>query len=220
MTESLDKHETNQTFYDRISEAYDLIADAGERKARLAGEAALAVAEGDSVLEIGFGTGNSLINFASQVGPSGSVHGIDISPGMKKVTEAKLDQAELKAPVHLAVGDARELPYEDGMFDAVFSSFTLELFPLEDIVAVLQQAKRVLKSSGRIGIVSMSVVQENDHPSLLEDAYVWMHRHFPHLVDCQPIDVPEHLGQAGLKIDSQEEIKIWTMPVAVVIASA
>lgn len=212
-------HESNRKFYDRISQAYDLIADAGEHKARQAGEAALEVRAGESVLEIGFGTGNSLLTFANQVGDTGSLFGIDISDGMLRVAQTKVIESGLDSRVHLSVGDARELPYESDFFDAVFTSFTLELFPLNEIVSVLAEVKRVLKPGGRIGIVSMSKVREGEHPSMLENAYVWMHRHFPHLVDCQPIDVPGYLAEAGMRIVSQDEIKIWTMPVAIIVAT-
>lgn len=211
-------HESNRTFYDRISHFYDTIADAGEHKAREAGEAALSLQAGESVLEIGFGTGNSLVTFANQVGDGGSVAGIDVSPGMKAVAEKKLQERGISGKVKLKVGDARELPFEDDAFDAVFSSFTLELFPIEHIPNVLQEVVRVLKPGGRMGIVSMSMVKEGDHPSLLESTYVWMHRHFPHIVDCQPIDVRKHVGEAGLSFASEDEVKIWTMPVAVVVA--
>ena len=52
---------TNQSFYDRISHAYDLISDAGEHKAREQGEQTLNVQSGENVLEIGFGTRTSFI---------------------------------------------------------------------------------------------------------------------------------------------------------------
>ena len=45
---------TNQSFYDRISHAYDLISDAGEHKARETGEQTLDVQAGERVLEIGY----------------------------------------------------------------------------------------------------------------------------------------------------------------------
>ena len=220
MTTTNEHHENNRSFYDRISHFYDAIADAGEHKAREAGEAALDLQAGESVLEIGYGTGNSLNCFADAVGDSGKVTGIDISPGMQAVAAKKVAEQGHAGQVELTVGDARKLPYADGTFDAAFSSFTLELFPLEDIAAVVKEVARVLKPGGRFGIVSMSVVKQADHPSLLEKGYVWMHRNFPHLVDCQPIDVPKFLGEAGLSIEIEKEVEIWTMPVAVVVARA
>ena len=210
--------ETNQSFYDRISQAYDLIANAGEHKAREAGEAALAVAEGERVLEIGFGTGNSILSLAASSGESGHVSGIDVSPGMLRVAEKKIAEKGQQGQVDLNIGDARELPYPDGSFDAAFASFTLELFPLDDIPQVTAEVFRVLKAGGRFGVVSMATVKEGVTPSALERTYVWMHRHFPHIVDCQPIDVAAVLSEAGFQIQQETEMEIWTMPVRAIIA--
>ena len=132
--------ETNQTFYDRISAAYDFIADSNEHKARETGEQALKLQPGERVLEVGFGTGNSILNLAKYVGSDGEVSGIDVSPGMQSVTEKKVEAAGLTDCVRLTIGDARELPYADKSFDAVFTSLTLELFPLEDIPVVLARS--------------------------------------------------------------------------------
>ena len=79
--------ETNRDFYDRISHVYDHIADANEHNAREIGEKMLAIQPGELVLEVGFGTGNSVVHFAKSVGPSGHVTGIDASPGMRAVAE-------------------------------------------------------------------------------------------------------------------------------------
>ena len=211
--------ETNQSFYDRISHAYDLISDAGEHKARERGEQALDVQGGERVLEIGYGTGNTMIHLATAVGESGTVSGIDVSTGMQKVAIKKLTAQGFADRIELAVGDARKLPYEDDHFDAVFASFTLELFPLEDIPAVLAEVVRVLKSGGRLGVVSMATVIEGQKSSSLEKTYVWMHQHFPHIVDCQPIDVVGLVEEAGLSIQQEVEMAIWTMPVRCVVAT-
>ena len=217
------KHvESNRSFYDRISRSYDLIADAGEHKARETGEVALGVKNGERVLEVGCGTGRSLVYFSNQAGEQGNVTGLDVSTGMLSVAQKRVSKETTAAPIDFVEADARQLDpaaFPNDSFDAAFASFTLELFPLENILTVLTEIKRVLKPDGRLGIVSMSVVKEPNHPSLLERAYVWMHQHFPHLVDCQPIDVHAHLESAGFKIQSSQEIEIWTMPVSVVIAT-
>lgn len=212
--------ETNQSFYDRISHAYDLISDAGEHKARERGEQALNVQPGEKVLELGFGTGNSVIDLIEAAGESGHVWGIDVSPGMLKVASKKIASKGFEDRVDLCVGDARKLPYGDDQFDAVFTSFTLELFPLDDIPAVLSEVARVLKPGGRLGVVSMATVKEGEGASELEKTYIWMHQHFPHIVDCQPIDVVRLVSEAGLKIEDEIEMAIWTMPVRSVVATA
>ena len=210
-------HESNRRFYDRISSAYDMIADDNERPARLAGLHALDVQKGEKVLELGFGTGNEIADLANLVGDKGQVAGIDISPGMLAVAQRKLADKAVKAPLDLRVGDARQLPWPDGSFDAVYSSFTLELFPLQDIPGVLAEVKRVLEPGGRVGVVSMATVQPGHHVSALEKAYVWMHRHFPHLVDCQPIDLKGFVSGAGFEVAKVVEMEIWTMPVLAVV---
>jgi demethylmenaquinone methyltransferase/2-methoxy-6-polyprenyl-1,4-benzoquinol methylase len=212
-------HESNRRFYDRIASAYDLIADANERAARQAGVRALGLKAGEVVLELGFGTGNEVLDLAGLVGPSGRVAGIDISPGMLAVANRKLAEAAPKAPADLRVGDARSLPFGDGEFDAVYTSFTLELFPAGDIPVVLAEARRVLKPGGRIGVVSMATVRPGHHVSVLERTYVWMHRHFPHLVDCRPIDTEGVVSAAGFRVTTVHDLEIWTMPVRVVVGA-
>jgi ubiquinone/menaquinone biosynthesis C-methylase UbiE len=128
--------ESNRAFYDRISRAYDLIADRDEHEAREAGERALDLRPGEQVLEIGFGTGNSVIELARRVGPKGRVHGIDVSTGMLEVAEDKIREAGLGDRIELGIADARDLPCDDDCLDAVFTSFTLELFDEEDIPRV------------------------------------------------------------------------------------
>ncbi|WDQ16455.1 class I SAM-dependent methyltransferase [Rhodopirellula sp. P2] len=206
-----------QQFYDRISHAYDLIADGGEHAARERGLELLAPQTAESVLEIGFGTGHSLLTIAETVGPEGNVTGIDISPGMKDVAAKRLDKAGLTDRVKLIVAEAPPLPFENDAFDAVTMSFTLELFAKEQIPAVLAECRRVLKPGGRLGVVSMATVPESDRESVLEKTYVWMHTHFPHIVDCQPIPLETLVESAGFEIANQERVDLFTMPVAIVV---
>lgn len=207
---------TNRAFYDRISHVYDWLSDSNEGPARRAGLEALQVQPGETVLELGFGTGNEILELAGKVGTGGTVAGIDVSEGMRTVTQKKLDEQKPAATVELSVGDARQLPYPDARFDAVYTSFTLELFAPEDIPIVLAEVWRVLKPGGRLGVVSMATVQSGQHASTLENTYIWMHRHFPHIVDCQPIDTEGVVRAAGFQIAMVQEREIWTMPVRVV----
>ncbi len=203
-----------QVFYDRISKAYDLLSDSNEHKARELGEKVLGVQPGETVYEMGYGTGHACLDLANMVGPKGRVCGIDISPGMREVALKRLSDAGVADRVKLDVGDARRLPYGDAEFDKAFTSFTLELFPLEDIPDVLAEVQRVLKPGGKLGVVSMF---KKEHRSWLTHAYEWSHRHFPHIVDCQPIDAPHFLEKAGFKIVHQEEMEIWSLPVAILV---
>ncbi|MCA9083476.1 MAG: methyltransferase domain-containing protein [Planctomycetaceae bacterium] len=212
------KPNLTQAFYDRISHVYDLIADGGEHEARERGLRQLAVQPGESVLEIGYGTGHSLVQLAQAVGPSGQVTGVDLSSGMHDVASKRVSEANLQSRVRLLVGEVPPLPFSDDQFDVVTMSFTLELFPLNVIPEVLHECRRVLRPGGRLGIVSMAKVPDDETESLLEKTYVWMHQHFPHIVDCQPIPLEQLLTEAGFTLSVHERISLFTMPVAVVVA--
>ncbi|QDV47567.1 Demethylmenaquinone methyltransferase [Stieleria neptunia] len=205
-------------FYDRISHAYDMIADGGEHVARERGLELLSVKTGESVLEIGFGTGHSLVTLVEAVGDEGSVTGIDISSGMRDVAMKRLNEAGQSHRVKLIAQETPPLPFDDEAFDAIVMSFTLELFPTETIPEVLRECRRVLKPSGRIGLVSMATLEDGESESVLERTYVWMHTHFPHIVDCQPIPLEQLVIETGFRIDAQERIDLFTMPVAIVVA--
>jgi len=208
-----------QKFYERISHAYDLIADAGEHVARERGLELLQVQPGESVLEIGYGTGHSLVTLAKTVGAEGKVTGVDISEGMRKVAENRVSAAGVAERVELLVGDVPPLSFPDATFDVVTMSFTLELFPLEVIPVVLAECRRVLKPSGRLGVVSMATVESSQDESLLERTYIWMHIHFPHIVDCQPIPLENLLTEAGFHLQRHERMELFTMPVAIAVST-
>lgn len=203
-------------FYDRISKAYDFISDSSEHRAREIGLELLAAAPGESVLEIGFGTGHSLVSLAQAVGETGRVVGLDISDGMRDVAARRLKDEGLAERVQLDLGDASSLSYGDNEFDAVYTSFTLELFPLDKIPQVLAEVRRVLKPGGRLAVVSMAA---REHAGLLTDIYKWLHRHFPHFIDCQPIDAAGLVQDAGFQLGERKDMEIWTLPVVQLVAT-
>jgi demethylmenaquinone methyltransferase/2-methoxy-6-polyprenyl-1,4-benzoquinol methylase len=160
-------------FYDRISGHYDYLTGAFERKYAQMALERLSIVEGETVLEIGFGTGHSLKRIAESAGKTGKVYGIDISSGMLEVTRRRLDKAGLMDRVELYCGDTSNLPYSDNTFDAAFMSFTLELFDTPEVPRLLEEVKRVLKPGGRLGVISVS--KENGESVLLR-LYEWAHR--------------------------------------------
>ena len=202
--------ESARHFYNRISGVYDALADASEHEARELGLRLLAPSEDDQVLEIGFGTGHALVEIAERLSQMGRVSGIDVSPGMLEIARQRVREAGVEERVELRLGDALELPYENGSFDAAFASFTLELFSGTDIPAVLSEIARVLRRGGRLGVVSML---DDGRNTAIVDLYRFLHRHFPHIIDCQPIDVVTYLERAGFEITEREIISIWGLPV-------
>lgn len=208
-----------RAFYDRISRVYDGLADADEHESRERGLELLAPTDGEHILEVGFGTGQALVSLARAVGPAGGVSGIDASEGMAQVARRRLEDAGLVDRVELRVDAAPPLPWPDSCFDAVTMSFTLELFPDGVIPELLAETRRVLRPGGRLGVVSMAVSPPGERESALTHTYKWLHRHFPHIVDCRPIDAPAGIRAAGFDLRQVIEMSIWTLPVVALLAA-
>ncbi len=134
---------------------------------------------------------------------------------MLDVTRRRLDKAGLAERADLCCGDAIHLPYRDDAFDAVFISFTLELFDTPEIPKVLHETGRVLKPRGRLGVGSMSKEGVASVPMKL---YEWAHMKWPKYVDCRPIYVARCLGDAGYEIRSKEKAAFLGLPVDIVVA--
>ncbi len=204
-----------QKMYDRISRWYDLLGGNQEARARAVGLDKLRVAKGETVLEIGFGTGHSIVKMARAVGESGKVYGVDLSPRMIEITQNRVSENELSKRVELRQGDAARLPFEAETFDAVFMSFTLELFDTPEIPIVLGACRRVLRRGGRICVISLSKAGEDNW---MRKLYEWGHERLPRFLDCRPIFVREALEETEFEIASVTEMFLWGLLVEIVLA--
>ncbi len=202
--------------YDRMSPFYDYFAGVFEQKYRNAALKQLNIASGEIVLEIGFGTGHCLKQIAEAVGEEGRVYGIDISSGMLVASRRRLEKAGLWSRVDLTCDDAVKMPYTDNQFDAVFSSFTLELFDSPEIPQLLAEIRRVLRPEGRVGVVSMS---KEYGASPLMRSYEWFHQKLPQYIDCRPIYVEQAIKDAGFSIQHKERVSLVGLPGDIVIGA-
>ena len=106
----------------------------------------LELREGETVVDLGSGAGIDAQLAARQVGPSGTVIGVDMTPEMldrarSLAAEAGLDNVELRE------GRLEALPVQDGSVDAVTSNCVINLVP--DKAAVFREVFRVLRPGGR-----------------------------------------------------------------------
>jgi len=201
--------------YDRISHWYDLITGSSEWQFTRAGLNLLNVQPGESVLEIGYGTGKAISALSHAVGPGGCTAGIDISSGMMAVTQKRLQAGGVLNDVDLRCGDALHLPFPPTSFDAVFISFTLELFDTPEIPLLLAECLRVLHADGRINIVALSNIEPKN---MVVRLYNWAHRFFPNFIDCRPINTRESVLQAGFLVHDTHLKKMWGLPVDIILA--
>ncbi|MDH5605680.1 MAG: class I SAM-dependent methyltransferase [Anaerolineae bacterium] len=201
--------------YDSLSRWYDFLAGWSERAPRNLGLALLSPSRGERILEIGVGTGHAVAAIAQAVGQGGKAVGIDISAGMLEIACSQAVKAGISDRVDLICADAALYPFPPGAYDAVFMSFTLELFDTPEIPGLLAACRRALKNGGRICVVSMAKQQKDSLPVRI---YEWFHKTMPAYVDCRPIFVQHALVQAGFKIDTVRETKMWGLPVEIVLA--
>ncbi len=103
------------------------------------------IAPADHILEIGFGPGEAIAECA-RLTPDGFVAGVDHSPEMLAMAEHRNHRALMQEHVELALGDARDLAYDEDTFDKLFAVNVLHFWP--DAAAELRECKRVLKPGG------------------------------------------------------------------------
>ncbi|AKB28163.1 2-heptaprenyl-1,4-naphthoquinone methyltransferase [Methanosarcina siciliae T4/M] len=200
--------------YDRLGKWYDLFVSPFEGEFIDTGLHKVQAAPGEVILEIGFGTGQGILKLARAVGNSGRIYGIDISNKMCEITRLKVEKAGFSKWVQLISGDALSLPFPGSSFNAIFMSFTLELFDTPEIPLVLKECQRVLKKDGRLCVVAMK--QKHDPTPMLK-LYEWAHRIFPNYIDCRPIFVREMLEEASFHILDTADFSSWGLPVEVVV---
>ncbi len=206
--------EQTQKNYDRLSRWYDRLASKEKAFTEL-GLQMLAVKEGERVLEIGFGTGHALAALAQRTGDAGLAAGVELSQGM--IAQArKRKQAEGRGRgAQMLQGDAVHLPFPRAAFDAIFLSFTLELFADEEIPLVLGECRRALRPGGRVGVVCMA-----EGNTLACRLYEWGHARWPALLDCRPIAARIWLERGGFSLQAAATKAAWGLPIEILLGVA
>ena len=138
-------------WYDALATVLTLGRDRPMRD-RLAELAQLA--PGESVLDVGCGTGSLALAAKRRVGDTGTVSGVDASPDMIALATRKANRAG--AAVAFRVGTAERLPYPDRSFDAVLATLMLHHLPGAVRREFAREALRVLRPGGRILAVDFS----------------------------------------------------------------
>lgn len=140
--------------YRRLAPVYDWVFGPSLEKGRRTAQRTVEAAPGESVLEVGVGTGLSLQHWNQKC----HITGIDLSPEMlqraKKLCQRhELDNVELQAM------DAQNMDFPDNHFDKIAAMYVVSV--VEDPGALLREIHRVGKPGARVVIINHF---EHRHP--------------------------------------------------------
>ncbi len=124
---------------------------------------------GESVLDLGSGSGMDALFAAHRVGPGGRVLGIDFTPEQLGKARGLAADAGLQQ-VEFREGRIDALPVDDATFDCVISNGVINLAPEKD--RVFAEAARVLRRGGRLAIADI-VSEQPLKQSIVCDADLW-----------------------------------------------
>ena len=119
---------------------------------------ALGLGAGERVLDVGCGAGQTLLQLAERVGPSGWVTGLDVSGPL-------VDQARQRVArsgndrIDVVLGDAETMRLPPPPYDALFSRFGVMFF--QDPAAAFANLARALRPGGRLAFLCWQALQKN-----------------------------------------------------------
>lgn len=154
---------------------------------------------GQSVLDVGCGTGALAIAAKEVVGPSGSVAGVDASPQMIERARMKATKAGVAIDFREASADA--LPFADATLDAVLSTVMLHHLPRAVRGNALGEMCRVLKPGGRTLIIDFAGSRNGKGPLL----------HFHRHGHVEPKVLEDLVTNAGMRVVESGPVGKWSL---------
>lgn len=141
---------------------------------------------GDSILDVGCGTGTLLLAAAARVGPSGRLHGIE--PAGEMIAHARSKAKARGLSIDIVKGSADSLPYPASTFDAVFCTLALHHVSPALRTDAVREMRRVLRPGGRIVVADLqrprSIAAALSVVSLLH--HFGSHAHALGVLDIEP----------------------------------
>jgi ubiquinone/menaquinone biosynthesis C-methylase UbiE len=200
-----------RTLYNDLARFYDIWGAMTEGRARRKGIKLAQIRDGESVLDVAAGTGLILADVVRQ-NPKGFNAGIDISAGMLQKARGKLKGSS--ARIELKEGSAFEIPYPDQTFDLLFNGYMFDLMSFEAMPKILAEFKRVLKPSGRLVLINMTIGERFG-----SQIYDWVYTLSPAVVGgCRGVRLTGPLESAGFGVITREYHQQFLFPSEVILA--
>ena len=159
---------------------------------------------GETVVEVGAGTGNFLALFADVAGPRIAV---DLTPSMLK-------EARRHEGLHLVAGDGRRLPLRSASIDLVASAQALH--HVHDPVVVVKEMRRVARPGGRVLLVDQVATERYEEALMM--SRLELARDPSHAMSRPPSAYRMMVRAAGLEIldervtESEQRLSSWMWP--------
>jgi len=138
---------------------------------------ALALQPGDTVVELGCGTGLNCAFIQQVIGPTGKIIGVDLTDAMLHVARDRIAEHGWQN-VELIQADLAQWQFPDGL-SAVFSTLALTLVPEYD--TIIERASRALRPDGRLAILDFK--EPASWPVWLVRFVAWLNKPFGVSVD-------------------------------------
>jgi phosphatidylethanolamine/phosphatidyl-N-methylethanolamine N-methyltransferase len=189
--------------YEKLASVYDLVFGPTLHPGRIEAIRKMKIQPGDSVLEVGVGTGINLSMYPS----SCAITGVDLSAPMLNKAHERILNKRLRN-CRVMEMDAAQMAFPDESFDIVYAPYLISVVP--DPVRVAQEMRRVCRRGGRIVILN-HFKSKNPLMSRIETAISPLTVHIGFKAD---LDLNAFLTQAALTPVSTDKVnipKMWTL---------
>lgn len=148
----------------------------------------------ESLFEFGCGTGRVAVEMLElHLSNTATYRGVDVSETMIEITQKRLARFGERANVQLSQGGTA-IDAFDSQFDRVFSTFVLDLLPLDQIDHFIHEAWRVLQPSGLLGVAGLTH-GATPLAKVVEQLWMTAYRIRPRWVGgCRPLELQKRLN--------------------------